>query len=483
MTLLRDAANKPAWKALAGYDSPEVLAILWANFIDAKVDRVQSAQLHERVAEGIRVAQEQGRSFPLTSSEYCTNWVDSKWLERRIVESTDEVYELSVDGRAALSIVDQIVSPTSAATESQIELLMSAMSKLNLDTDEDRQSKIDALEAQQERISKQIAELRQGTGKVEAIDDRAAAETLRQILAQCRQAGTDLARVRRDLIETVKSFHRKAVENEGGRGDVIEEILDQMTRLDSTDAGRSFLALYRLLADIVKVTEAEDVQDSLLNRRFAHLLSPEERIELRDMFPHLRARSSEIHGAYEAFATKLRSFVVDSQHMQERLVGQLLNETTKAYADLAVTNHARTKTDYELTLSSADISPVASWKLTDYDPTIPPPVEENTDSEQADFLDLMYLAEDTDIDLIAIRHLIAETVTEMTYATIADVVRRHGIADGLAGLAGMVTIGLHGMDEGHPAANGYDDKHEMIPWDDGRVVRVPKFIFYNRETS
>ena len=42
---------------------------------------------------------------------------------------------------------------------------------------------------------------------------------------------------------------------------------------------------------------------------------------------------------------------------------------------------------------------------------------------------------------------------------------------------------LHGMDEGHPSANGYDDKHEMIPWDDGRVVRVPKFIFYNRGTS
>jgi hypothetical protein len=479
--LLRAAKKGPTWSLLAGYNAPETIAILWLEFIDAQVIQVSASRLHERVADDLRVLTRLGRNFENTGQGYCAIWVNEGFLERHPnADGTEEVYELTADGHAGLDIASRIITPTNTTTESKMMLVMSAVQQLALATDPNFESRVAYHRAQVAEHEAEIARLE--AQDFEPINDARALEGVRDILSQIAQSSTDFARVRRHRIETVNELRRRALDADGSRGDVLDSILTQLDHSSTTEAGRSFDAFYRVIADPVKVTHVEAAIDNLLSRPFSEELTSAEKVALRDMLSDLRQRASDVHRVSDQLAAKLRAYIEENQFAQERRVGALLTDVMRAYTRAAATTSGRATISYELSLSSSEINSVSQWQLPEVDTSVPALIQDNTDYAEANWAELQYMADDGDIDYQALRADIDDTLNSKNgLATIADIVKLHPLSDGLASLVGIIVIGFHGADGASPVASVINGKTETIPWANGRTATIPKVLFRSKE--
>jgi hypothetical protein len=477
----RVARGDGVWSKLAGYNAPETAAILCHEFPDSQETFVLASRLHERVSDDIRVLTRLGRKFENTGQGYCSIWVTEGWLERRPnAAGTEEVYELTADGLAAIDAILRIVSPTVQTTESKMMAVMGAVERLALVTDPDTESRI-AYHRQQ--IAEHEAEIaRLEAEHAEPIDDASALEGVRDLLSQVAHSSTDFARVRRQRTDTINNLRRQALDSDGTRGDVLESIIAQLERSSSSEAGRSFDAFYQVISDPVQVARVEAAIADILARPFAFQLAPVERIALRDMLTDLRQRASDVHRVTDALAAKLRAYIEENRFAQERRVGALLTDVMRTYAKLAEHTPGSASVPFELELSNSELGSVTRWQLPQVDRTLPAPVEDHTDSSDVSWEELAYLVEDTDIDFHVLRANIDDTLDAQNgLATIQDMVRRTPLVSELADLIGYVIIGFHGVDGGLPAASVLDGKSESIPWADGRTAIVPKILFRNQE--
>lgn len=477
----RAARLDGVWEKLAGYNAPETAAILCNEFPDSQETQILASRLHERVSDAIRVLTRLGRKFENTGQGYCNLWVADGWLDRRPnTAGTEEVYELTADGLATIDIILRIISPTAQTTESKMMAVMGAVERLALVTDPNTQSRI-AYHRQQ--IAEHEAEIaRLEADDPEPIDDASALEGVRDLLSQVAHSSTDFARVRRQRTDTINDLRRQALGTDGTRGDVLENILAQLERSSSSESGRSFDAFYQVISDPVKVARVEAAISDVLSREFAGKLTPAERVALRDMLTDLRQRAGEVHRAGDTLVVKLRGYIEENRFAQERRVGVLLTDVMRTYARLAVTVPGSTPIPFELELPSAEVGSVSRWQLPQVDRTLPDPVEDNTDTTDVGWDELAYLIDDTDIDFHALRANITKALDmQGGLATIADIVKRTPLDDGLAGLVGYVIIGFHGADGVTPMANVIDDKTETIPWPGGRKATIPKILFRSQE--
>lgn len=480
--VLRRARSESTWTLLAATNAPEILAMLKFNFIDSGATQVPTGRLHERVADDLRSLSRAGiREMGATAQKYCSDWVSAGWLERRPDDTgTEEVYDLSADAHAALVIVEGIVTPASSTTESQITSIMKRLSDLAVETDPDTESRIRALTAQRNALDTEIAQLK--AGRLVVTDEERAIEAVRELLSQVRQSTADFARVRRSVGNAVNDLRRQALESDGGRGDVLELVLRQVDQMDTTDFGRSFKAFYQVLADPERVRQVESAIDQLLERPFAQSLTRREREGLRDMLPDLRNRAGDVHTVFDTLAAKLRAFVEENQYAQERHVDALIKDIYRVYGQLAQAKSGRTRIPYELKLSTSNIASASQWQLKEIDSSLPNRIIDNSGIDTRGWEDLLDLIDTSDIDFHTLRANIAATLTERSVASIADVVARYPLAQGLAGLVGLILIGLRRAEGDVKSAQLLAAKEEVIPWSDTRTLHIPKILFYIPET-
>ncbi|TFD55055.1 DUF3375 domain-containing protein [Cryobacterium sp. Hh7] len=480
---LRRARGESSWTLLAAHNAPEILAILKMNFIDSGATQIPTGRLHERVADDLRALARAGiRDMSASAQKYCTDWVSAGWLERRPNETgTEEIYDVSADAHAALLIAETIVTPASSTTESQMTSIMQQLSDLAVSTDPNPESRIAALTFQRDAIDAEIDQLR--AGRTVVLNDERALEAVRDLLGQVRQSTTDFARVRRSVGNAVNDLRRQAIESDGSRGDVLEIVLSQVDQMETTDFGRSFKAFYQVLADPERVRQVESAIDVLLERPFSAALSRAEREGLRDMLPDLRSRAGDVHTVFDTLAAKLRAFVEDNQYAHERRVDMLIKDIYKVYGQLAQTMSGRARIPFELKLSTSDISSVSQLQLKEVDTSLPDLVAYEAEVGAGSWEDLLELVDLTDIDFHTLRANIKDTLRHRTVASIADVISKHPLAQGLASLIGLILIGLGAADGDVCSAQMREGADEVIPWSDTHTIRIPKILFYTPETQ
>ena len=145
------ARSQPVWALLASDDAAEALAIFSVNFTGAGLTQIPTGRFHERAGDDIRALNMSGATLNRTTSQYCSKWVSDNWLERNPNDAGDgEVYELTPDALMALDMVEQIVTPITSTTKSQVSAIMTQLTELNVRTDTNQETKLAALYARRE---------------------------------------------------------------------------------------------------------------------------------------------------------------------------------------------------------------------------------------------------------------------------------------------------------------------------------------------
>jgi hypothetical protein len=357
------------------------------------------------------------------------------------------------------------------ATESRLAVVIQQLAKLAEETDKDPESRAASLVAEQQRLDLEIQKIR--AGRVESLSDAQAIERIREIIALADGLAGDFRHVRDDFERLNRGLREELMDDETGRGEVLERLFAGVDLIAESEAGRTFAAFWRLLTDPEQSATLDDSVDRILSREFALQLPAKDRRFLLTLTRILLAQGGLVHEVFEQFAASLKSFVQSREYLEQRLINHRLKEAQRAALALKDEVRATEMLAYTLPLTSSRLSSVSQWSL--YDPSLEAPPEPMRDAD-VPAIGLESVAElvaQSEIDFRGLKANIRAVLQEQSPASVADVLERHPASQGLGSVVGYVALGSR-----HGVLAGGD---EIVEWTGGdeqqRRAKIPAIYF------
>ena len=263
------------------------------------------------------------------------------------------------------------------------------------------------------------------------------------------------------------------MDEETGRGEVLERLFQGVDVIAESEAGRTFSAFWRLLTDPEQSATLDDALDQVLGRQFASQLQFKERRFLLGLTRTLLAQGGIVHDVLQQFAGSLRSFVQSREYLEQRRINHLLRQAQRAALALKEEIRATGALEYTLPLTSSRLSSLSQWTL--YDPSLeaPPDAMRDADAPCIALESVAELVAHSEIDFRNLKAHIRAVLDEHAQASIADVIARYPASQGLGSVVGYLALGSrHGV-----LAGG----HEVVEWQGGdynhRRARIPAIYF------
>jgi len=469
--MLRALREQPLWQLLAAAKAPAVAAVLRAVLAEGEAT-LPASVVQERVARELEHLRAAGEDLPQSAQAYLADWLRQGWLVRRLPEgANEETYELSVDAAGALRFLGTLMAPKSSATESRLATVIAQLTRLADETDANPQRRVAALEAERERIDREIAALRGGVVRTLASDR--ALERAREIIALADELTGDFRRVRDEFARLNRGLRRSLVENDGSRGEVLEQLFAGVDLIGESDAGRTFAAFWRLLTDPLQSAALFDALEAVVARPFARALDTRERRFLIGLTATLMNEGSGVHDVLQHFARSLKAFVQSREFREQRRLHALLKDATQAALRAKEALRPNQTIGFALTLTSARVRSVSQWQL--YDPA-ERVADATMGAEAPSELSLDAVAElvrQSEIDFRTLRAHVRAALARAPQVSVGDMLAAFPAEQGLGSVVGYVALGArHG--ELTPGT-------EQVSWRGAdrqlRSARVPALYF------
>lgn len=460
-----------AWKLLAADKAPLVMALLQALFLGE--DRsLPGSVLLERLARELEDLRGQGHALPQTGQAYVADWLAQGWLARRLpAGASEESYELAAEAAYALRWIATLAQPRSTATESRLAGVMQQVLRLAEDTDANPKTRLAALQAERERIDREIAALERGGVRV--LPDERALERSREIIALAQELAADFRNVRDAFERLNRELRQRLMDHDGSRGEVLEHLFAGVDLIAESEPGRAFAAFWRLLTDGEQSAALGEALDAVLQRGFSRRLAAHERRFLQNLTASLMSEGGEVHEVLQQFAHGLRSFVQSREFQEQRRLHGLLRQAQQAA--LAVRDAVRPNAAlaHALTLTSCRIRSAAQWVPYDPELRLPDAAMAEADAAALDLALVEALVRESEIDLRGLRANVRALLAEVSQASVGELLRRFPAPQGLGSVVGYVALGAR---HGEVSA-----AVETVSWQghDGveRAARIPAIHF------
>ncbi|MDO5696840.1 MAG: DUF3375 domain-containing protein [Dermatophilus congolensis] len=420
-------------------DHLAVAGALLATHLGAPGRRIPADDLHELLDADLDELRDHFDLGAKSAKAYCDDWRAAGFLVRRpAAESRGETYELSPEAIDGLRVLTQLAQPVSTVTESRLAGLMSAIHQLAIDTDSDVARRVEALQAERDRIDTEIDRLVRGD--VDPLDARQAVERVTDVLLQARDLPGDFARVRARFEQLNHDLRAQIVDSETTQSAVLDDVFRGVDLIESSDEGRTFTAFSALIRDAERsATFDADVSD-ILDRDFARGLDPESRRILRSLMRQLKTGSREVHGVLTEFARGLRRYVHSQEFARDRAMRGALQDALAAA--IPASRGARPHHDVGLELE------LSAMRLTSVGEVVPhDPAEYDTGvtlldavAGTIDLEALAALARATEIDFAELVGAVNDVLTRSASATVADVLAEHPATQGVASVVGLLSL-------------------------------------------
>ncbi|KHL52642.1 DUF3375 domain-containing protein [Xanthomonas cannabis] len=473
----RQLREQPVWKLLAADHAPELIGLLQTVLMDGE-RRLPSAVLHERLQRQLDAlrADELSRELPRTAQAYLAHWLAQGWLERRLPEgAAEEEYELSRAATQAIRFIVGLRESSSSATESRLSLVIQQLVQLAGQTEADPELRLAALRDERARIDAEIE--RVASGRVAALDGKRALERARDLIHLSDELAEDFHRVRDDFEQLNRQFRERIIDDEGARGDVLEQLFNGVDVIADSEAGRTFEAFWSLLNDTQQSSQLDQALDALLARGFARKLDRRERAFLRGLTGTLLERGGEVHTVMQHFARSLRGFVQSRGYLEQRRLNQLLKQAQGEALQLRDSLHATTATGYTQALSSSRLRSLSQWRLHDPRLTQVDGRVQAADAAEISLDSVGDLVAQSEIDVRSLRNDLHELLGQRPRLTIGDALQQRPAVQGLGSVIGYLSLGTrHGL--------VIEGQMETVQWEgsDGatRRARIP-LVWFTRE--
>ncbi len=471
-TLERLRQNHPAWRLLNSPHVTLIISFLQRVFIAENVRMMAEAELVEQLEDELFVLRERlgDTAFPKTARDYLNDWAgnDKGWLRKFYRAGSDEPYfDLMPATEKAIAWLESLVERSFVGTESRLLTLFELLKQMREGSETDAKARIAELEQRRAELAAEITRIE--AGDLMLLDDTGLKDRFQQFTALARELLTDFREVEHNFRGLDRKVRERIALWEGGKGQLLEDIMGERDAIADSDQGRSFRAFWDFLMSSRRQEELSALLERVLSLPPVAELKPDPRIR-RVHYDWLEAGEYTQRTVAE-LSRQLRRFLDDQAWLENRRIMEILHgieSKTLALRDNLPSGEfmamADTACAVELPMERPLYTLTAKLKL---DETAPEAGDTN--------LDASALFTQVVIDKAKLTRHIRHALQDKPQVTLAELCRQRPLEQGLAELVAYLQLG------GEAFKTVIDEQVEdTIVWrsqDRNKQARLPRVIF------
>lgn len=467
---LRD--RHPAWRLLRAGNASLVLTFLGKFFVEDNSGAVAVSTLASALDDelyALNAPDPTAPRYPKPAAEYLEDWAhaDAGWLRRFYPLGSDEVhYDATPAFEKAYAWVTGLGVRPFVGTESRLHTAVELLRQIVHGAETDPQARLEELRKRRDSIDREIAEVE--AGDLTVLGPTALRDRYQQFAATARDLLADF----REVEENFRGLDRAARERiatwQGGKGDLLAELVGSRADINSSDQGRSFQAFHDFL-----LSEAR--QDEL-----ADLLARVESLEqvaadwrLRTVHHDWSEAAGRTQRTVRQISEQLRRFLDDQVWLENRRVLELIRSI-----EAAALASRDAPPSVGLEVDKPGVGIVLPFERPLYDARPAAHVDSLLDPDADAELDMSALFAQPFVDQARLADNIRSAVPDRGSALLSDIVRVYPIEQGAAEIVGYLALT---EDDLQVTVDEQDETH--IDYSDGegvRRMRMPKVTVSRR---
>ena len=464
----------PAWRLLRARNAPLVLSFLGQHFIEDNRGAVPAGELVAALDDHLyAIRRGDAERYPAEPASYLEDWStpESGWLRRFYPADSEEVhYEATPAVEKAYRWVQGLKARSFIGTESRLHTLVDLLRQIVHGSETDPETRIAELERRHAEIEAELAEAR--AGRFSVLDGTALRERYQQFTATARELLSDFREVEENFRLLDRSAREKIAGWEGGKGDLLAELVSSRTGISASDQGRSFQAFYDFLL-------SEGRQDEL-----AELLRAVQGMPQVGIDRHVRRVHHDWADAAERtqqtvrnLSEQLRRFLEDQVWIENRRVMDLVR-AVEASA-LAVREAPPHGEVVGIVVDEPGVPIALPFERPLYDPQPDVVVDSMLSPETTDLAEIDSLFAQRFVDTARLADNVRAVLPPRSAAALDDIVALYPVSEGVAEILGYLSL-----DDGDVAVQIAGEGEMTIDYDDvegePRRVRMPKVTVTRR---
>lgn len=470
LELLRQ--NHPAWRLLCAKHAPLVAGFLHRVFIEPNVRNLSQADLVEALEDELFALREQlgAETFPGSAQGYLNDWAenDKGWLRKFYPAGTDEPhFDLTPSTEKALAWLEGLTERTFVGTESRLLTLFALLRQMSEGSQTDPQLRIAELEKRRSDIDAEIERIQ--AGDIPLLDETALKDRFQQFLQLARELLTDFREVEHNFRALDRRVRERMALWEGAKGELLEQIMGERDAIADSDQGKSFRAFWDFLMSPSRQEELSSLLEQVLSLEPILAMHPDARLR-RVHYDWLEA-GEHTQRTVARLSEQLRRFLDDQAWLENRRIMDILH---------SIENHALALREELpagdfITLEETAATIELPLERPLFRPALKPDISGVVPDEGEADVDTAVLYAQVVVDRAAIASNIRQELQERSQISLAEVITRHPLRQGLAELVAYLQL----VGEWSKAVVD-DDVQEQVRWqtDDGRVrqATLPRII-------
>jgi Protein of unknown function (DUF3375) len=459
-------ANSPAWRLLCAANAPLVLSFLDQVFVEENARAVSATELAGRLDDTLYALNQRGHSFPKRPKDYLDDWAspEAGWLRKFYPDGTDEPhYDATPAVEKALQWVRSLHSRDFVGTESRLNTVFDLLRQIVFGTETDPQERIRELQRQRDQIDEQIGRLT--AGELELMDSSAVLDRYQQFAATARELLADFREVEDNFRKLDRQLREKIAGWQGGKGELLDDVLGSRESIAGSDQGKSFQAFYGFLLSQARQEELTQLLDAV------HDMTRTDPRLKRVHYDWLDA-AERTQATVRQLSEQLRRFLDDQVWFENRRVIDILRGIEAKALKLREQKNPPLTTELDapapairLPMERPLYTPVKKNKLSS---------DDVRDAEEA--TDPTALFEQVYVDPAPLAAAVRQALRAQPTAGLRELVEDHPLQQGLAELVTYLSL------KGDGFTVVYDEDHpERISWEDadgtGRVATLPRVTY------
>ncbi len=426
----------PAWRLLRAGNAPLVLSFLGRHFVEENNGATSASVLISRLDDEL-YALDRGdgtdgaRRYPKAAREYLDDWSadTTGWLRRFYPPGSDEIhYDATPSFEKAYAWLGTLQARSFVGTESRLQTVVDLLRQIVHGAETDPDARLAELRRRRAAIDEQIAAVE--SGEVDVLDPTALRERYQQFAATARELLADFRQVEENFRSLDRSARERIAAWEGGKGRLLEDLVDSRSSITGTDQGRSFQAFYDFL-----LSESRQAELTELLTRVQDVDGLDTERRLRTIHHDWSDAAERTQRTVRQISEQLRRFLDDQVWLENRRVLDLV-KTIEAAA--LACRDAPPAIGLDVDEPGIDIALPFERPLYDAQPATS--VDSLIAPDTGDEVDIAALFEQSHVDLARLATNIRTVVPPRGTALLRDIVDLYPLEQGAAELVSYLAL-------------------------------------------
>lgn len=463
----------PAWRLLRARNAPLVLSFLGRFFIEGNRGPTPAGELTTALDDLLySIHRTVPERFDAEPASYLENWSspESGWLRRFYPSGSEEVhYEATPALEKAFRWVEGLQAREFIGTESRLHILVDLLRQMVHGSETDPTSRIQELERRRDAIESELAEAREGRFAV--IDETGVRDRYQQFSQTARELLGDFREVEDNLRGLDRSAREKIAAWDGGKGELLEELVATRTGIAASDQGRSFQAFYDFLLSEDRQVELSELLESVQQM-------PEVGADrrLRSVHHDWAEAAERTQQTVRNLSEQLRRFLEDQIWVENRRVMDLARAVEAAA--IAVRDAPPRGDEIGLFVDEPGVPITLPFERPLYDPRPDVVVDSLLPPDPVEEIELEALFAQRFVDTARLAGNIRAVVPRRSTAALEDIIALYPVEEGVSEILGYLTL------DGEEMSVEIGGDEIMIEYTDAenkrRRVRMPRVTVTRR---